>query len=42
MQKEVMHIPRDTVDHRDRKAAEMIGPGVGAESVRYGRAEHPC
>lgn len=34
MQKEVMHVTRDKVDHRDRKAEEVIGPGVGAESVR--------
>lgn len=38
MQKGALHI--DQVDRRN--AAEVIGPGAEAESVRQGRAEQPC
>lgn len=34
VQKGALHVPGDEVDHRGRKAAEVIGPGAGAESVR--------
>jgi len=34
MQRGALHVPGDKVDHRGRKAAEVIGPGAGAESVR--------
>lgn len=34
MPKGAMHVSGDKVDHRGRKAAEVIGPGAGVESVR--------
>lgn len=42
MQKGAWHVPGDIVEHRGRKAAEVVGPGARAESVREGRAEQPC